>query len=143
MEQTSKQIILSFEVKNQVYDCIELAIFNCPEWHMNASRINVYSDTSFRPERSNVSLGIDEANYSLSNTSCDYLLKFYVSFVPINSSYFNIVFPAHTSENFVFLGEVSFLSGTGDCEQRSPELIEKTIHRGRQDLTSKIKHNKL
>ena len=137
MKQSNKQITLSFEVENQVYDCVELAVFNCPERRlsMNASRINIYSDTSFRPEREVDSFGTNETSYFLSNTSCDYLVKFYVSFMPVNSSYFNIEFPALGSENYIFLGEVSFLSGAGDCEQYPPELIRKTIYR--QDSTGK------
>ena len=125
------QIILSFQVANQLYDCMELAVFNCPEgvW-MHMQRINIYRDTSFRRERVNDALGVNiKANQVLSNTSCDYLLKFYVSLMPeVNSSYFNIEFPSLTSDNYVFVGEVSFLTGAGDCEQWLPELIEITNH---------------
>ena len=118
----SLRIVLSFEVENQFYDCMKLVVFNCPENGVNASRINVYRDTSFRPERQDTSLGIAiKANHSLSNTSCDHLLKFYVSFMSVNSSYFNIEFPGRTSHNYVYVGEVSFLAGAGDCEQRPPE----------------------
>ena len=129
MEQSKiEQIVLSFEVENQVYNCIELSVFNCPLRHMTASRINIYSDKSFRPERVEASLGTNEVNYSLSNASCDYLVKFYVSFTSVNSSYFNIEFPALTSENSVFVGEVSFLTGADNCEQCPPELIETTYY---------------
>ena len=128
-QNSNEQITLSFEVENQTYDCVELAVFNCPQWHMNASRINIYSDTSFRPERQDESFGTSKINYSLSNTSCDYLVKFYVSFMPVNSSYFNIKFPGHSSENHVFVGEISFLSDAHDCEQWPPELIENTTYR--------------
>ena len=90
LSQSNKRIVLSFELENQVYDCVELAVVNCPQRHWNASMINIYSDTSFRPERMNDSLGTNvKADYVLSNTSCDYLVKFYVSFKPVNSSYFN------------------------------------------------------
>ena len=122
------RIVLSFEVENKFYDCMKLAVFNCPERAMNASRMNIHRDTSFRPEREDDSLGTNiTANHSLSNTSCDYLLKFYVSLMSeVNSSYFNIEFPSLKSENYVFVGEVSFLTGAGDCEQWPPELIETT-----------------
>ena len=127
MEQSStEQIVLSFEVENQVYNCIELAVFNCPEGGMSASRINIYSDAIFRPKNVDASLGTNKVNYSLSNTSCDYLVKFCVSFMSVNSSYFNIEFPALTSVNKVFVGEVSFLTGADNCEQCPPELIETT-----------------
>ena len=128
-------IVLSFEVENQSYNCIQLAVFNCPDENMNASRVNVYNDTLFRPERppirgeSTVSLGeIIKANHSLKNTSCDYLLKFYVSFMSeVTSTFFNIEFPAISSKvNHVFVGEVSFLSGAGDCEEWPIELIQTT-----------------
>ena len=127
---STEPIVLSFKVENQIYNvnCIELAVFNCPQGGMNATRINIYSDTSFRPEREDTSFGSNETNYFLSNTSCDYLVKFYVSFTPVNSSYFNIEFPAHTSENYVFLGEVSFLTGADNCEQYPPELIKTTYY---------------
>ena len=127
--QKSNTIVLSFEVTEfQFYDCLELAVFNCPQRNMDASRFNIYRDTSFRPNRMNELLGERiKKNHSLSNTSCDYLLKFYVSLMSeVNSSYFNIEFPSLTSENYVFVGEVSFLTGAGDCEQWPPELIETT-----------------
>ena len=131
MEQSAmEQIVLSFEVENEVYDCVELAVFNCPERHMSATRINIYSDTSFRPERDNETLGANIANYSLSNSSCEYLLKFYMSTIPkINSSYLNIVFPAFNSDNYVFVGEVAFLrTGSDNCSQQwPPQLIKETM----------------
>ena len=109
---------------------MELAVFNCPEMDMSASRLSIYQDNSFRPGRdfgeTENSFGTNIKNHSLNNASCDYLLKFYVSFMPVNSSYFNIEFPVLNSINYVFMGEVSFLTGAGDCEQWLPELIEKT-----------------
>ena len=135
----SERIVLSFELENQVYDCVELAVVNCPRWHWNASRVNIYSDTSFRPERENESLGTMKANYVLSNTSCDYLVKFYVSFMPVNASYFNIEFPASTSNNNVFVGEISFFSGADDCEKIwPPELIETAGYRSNSECMLNI-----
>ena len=124
-------IVLSFEVENQFYDCVELAVFNCPEKNMNASGFSIYQDSSFRPERQEASLGDNIiANHSLSNSSCDYLLRFYVSFMSeVKSSYFNIRFPNYTiieNISYVFVGEVSFLTGAHDCEKWPPELIETT-----------------
>ena len=129
----SESVVLSFEVENQVYDCVELAVFNCPKMNMTASRINIYRDASFRPNKNSTSLGTPIIlNYTLSNTSCNYLLKYYISITSnnITSSYFNIQFPplASDSVNYVFVGEVSFLTEVDDCEQWSPELIEATIY---------------
>ena len=113
-------IILSFEVMNQSYDCMELAVINCPQMNMNAARLSIYQDDSFRPGRdfgeTESSLGTNIKNHSLNNASCDHLVKFYVSFMPVNSSYFNIEFPMLNSTNYVFMGEVSFLTGASDCE---------------------------
>ena len=125
-KQVNTRIVLSFEVKNDFHDCMVLAVFNCPERDMNASRVSIYRDTSFRPERQTDSLGINIASYSLSDTSCDYLLKFYVNIMSeVNSSYYNIEFPA-LQQNYVFMGEVSFLTGADDCKQWPPELINET-----------------
>ena len=126
-------IVLSFEVMKQSYNCVELAVFNCPEMDMSASRLSIYQDDSFRPGRefgeTDSSMGTTiKLNHSLNNVSCNHLLKFYVSFMPVKSSYFNIEFPVLNSENYVFVGEVSFLTGAGDCEQCPPELIEKTYY---------------
>ena len=123
--------VLSFEVMNQSYDCVELAVFNCPQMNMSASRLGIYQDDSFRPGREfgeiDSSMGTAiKLNHSLNNVLCDHLLKFYVSFMPVKSSYFNIEFPVLNSINYMFMGEVLFLTGAGDCEQRLPELIEKT-----------------
>ena len=126
-------IVLSFEVENRSYDCMQLAIFNCPNKQMNASRVRVYRDTIFRPQRpplpnKTVPLGDMIKDHVLSNTSCIYLLKFYISFMSnVTTPYFNIEFPAFSSAlNYVLVGEVSFLSGTGGCEQWPTELIQTT-----------------
>ena len=123
-------IALSFEVMNQSYDCMELAVLICPEMNMSASRLSIDQDESFRPGRvfgkTDSSLGTDiKPNHSLNNASYDYPVKFYVRFMPVNSSYFNIEFPMLNSINYIIMGEVSFLTGADDCEQWPPELIEK------------------
>ena len=78
-------------------------MFNCPERNMNVSIVNIYRDTSFQPERKSDSLGINIARYSLSNTSCDYLLKFYVNITSeVNSSYYN-------NMSFLYYNEIMYL----------------------------------
>ena len=123
-------IVLSFEVENQSYDCMQLAVFNCPNEESNMN-VRVYSDTMFRPQRDGqdpVSLGDMIKDHFLSNTSCNYLLKFYVSFnmSNITTTFFNIEFPGFSRVKYVLVGEVSFLSGTGGCEQWPTELIQTT-----------------
>ena len=120
------RIILSFEVKSMTYDRVELAVFNCPEQGIYTPAVNVYVDTSFRPERDDDGTLINfNTNQSLLNTSCVHLIKFCVQFSGGESvSYVNLEFPFQTNSNssFVFLGEVTFLNGGADpCGP--PELI--------------------
>ena len=119
------RIILSFEVEHNTYDRVELAVFNCPERGIYTPVVNVYIDTSFRPERDGANLGFFNTNQSLLSTSCDHLIKFCVQFFGgVSAPYFNLEFPYQTNSNpsFVFLGEVTFLhNGAESCGP--PELI--------------------
>ena len=107
------RIVLSFEVEPTSYNHMELAVFNCPERGINTPVVNVYVDTSFRPERvDDGTLTNFNTNQSLLNTSCDHLIKFCVEFSGgISVPYFNLEFPYQTNSNssFVFLGEITFL----------------------------------
>ena len=126
-ESGTAKIILSFEVEHNTYDRVELTVFNCPEQNIYTPVLNVYFDTSFRPERNNSSLGTAVvANHTLLNTSCNYLLKYCVEFSDaISSRYLNLEFPYQDMYNysrFVFLGEVTFLNDSNPCDP--PELIQ-------------------
>ena len=73
----TNSIVVSFDVQPATYDCVELAVFNCPERGIYAPSVIVYVDTgSFLPERSSDNLGFQNTIKNLSGTSCDYLLKF-------------------------------------------------------------------
>ena len=120
------RIILSFEVEHTNHDRVELTVFNCPGRSINTPVVNVYVDTSFRPAsaNSNSTLTNMVTNQSLLNMSCDHLIKFCVDFNSgVSSPYFNLEFPYQMNSNseFVFLGEVTFLSDSIDCGP--PELI--------------------
>ena len=120
------RIVMSFELEDTNHDRIELSVFNCPLFRINTPQINVYFDSSFRPLREmDRSFGTSNINVSLSNTSCDYLLKFCVKYANVESSRFvNLEFPFVEGANNsrVFVGEVTFVNG-GDAPCGPPELI--------------------
>ena len=78
------RIIVSFEVDSDSHDRMELAVFNCPEMEISLPLVNVYFDSSFRPndDRSgfNQSLGNLNLQLQLTSTSCDRLLVFCVQY---------------------------------------------------------------
>ena len=61
------RIILSFEVDSDNHDRMELAVFNCPEMGISLPMVDVYFDSSFRPDRSGSELG----NLNLIATTTD------------------------------------------------------------------------
>ena len=117
------RIILSFEVEPLNHDCMELVVFNCPEHAIYTPIVNVYIDTSFNPKH----LGRITITKSLSNTSCDHLIRFCVDFQgAVSVTAFDLEFPYQNGSNFVFLAEVTFLDGGAEpCSP--PELITLPI----------------
>ena len=111
------RLIIPFELKDSNHDRVELAVFNCPALKINAPSINVYLDTSFRAGRANRSDGTLNTNLVMQNTSCDQLLIFCVKYSGgMSSRYINLEFPfvSDAVSNLVFLGEVTFLNGSGE-----------------------------
>ena len=111
------RLIIPFELEDSNHDRVELAVFNCPALRINAPSVNVYFDTSFRVGRANRSNGTLNTNQVMQNTSCDQLLIFCVEYSGgMSSRYINIEFPfvSDAVSNFVFLGEVTFLNGSGE-----------------------------
>ena len=114
------RIILSFEVDSMDHDRMELAVFNCPIMDINSPMVDIYFDSSFRPDRigTNQPLGNFDTESQLVGTSCDHLLLFCVKYntsvdAPSPTHYINLVFPgaSETWSKYVFLGEVTFLKG--------------------------------
>ena len=114
------RIILSFEVDSMDHDHMELAVFNCPDTGINSSMVDIYFDSSFRPDRisMNQPLGNFSTESQLVGTSCDHLFVFCVKYntsvdAPSPTHYINLVFPraSQTESKYVFLGEVTFLKG--------------------------------
>ena len=122
----TSRIFMSFELQDTNHDRIELSVFNCLQFWINAPQVNVYFDSSFRPPREmDRSFGTLNINVSLSDSSCDYLYKFCVRYTGEGSSRFiNLEFPfeAGANNSRVFVGEVTFVNGDGSpCGP--PELI--------------------
>ena len=89
------------------------------------SIVNVYIDTTFNPEHlSNFQVATTK---SLSNTSCNHLIRFCVDFQgAVSVTAFDLEFPYQNGSNFVFLAEVTFLDGGAEpCSP--PELITLPI----------------
>ena len=45
------RIVLSFEVDSMDHDHMELAVFNCPDIGIDSPMVDIYFDSSFRPDR--------------------------------------------------------------------------------------------
>ena len=123
------RIIVSFEVDGDNHDCMELAVFNCPEMGISLPSVNIYFDSSFRHDRNsfNQSLGNLNLQSQLMGTSCDHLLVFCVQYSSAVSPtrYINLEFPFtnNTDSTYVFLGEVTFLNGgSKPCDPTMPRL---------------------
>ena len=119
-------VSLSFQVgfETNVHDRLELVVFNCPQRGISAPVVEIYVDTSFRPEMEGFQFS--QGSVSLQNTSCDHLLKFCVKFgVRLSTLYYTITFPYQTNSSYIFLGEVTFLNADEDepCDPDAPEII--------------------
>ena len=125
------RIIVSFELEDSNQDRVELAVFNCPELGINAPSIDVYFDTSFRAGRLDRGVGTLNRNLVMQNTSCDHLLVFCVEYSGgVSSRYINLEFPfvSGVVSNFVFLGGITFLNGSGEpCSP--PRLVTEAVTR--------------
>ena len=123
------RIVTSFELEDINHDRVELAVLNCPEMGINAPSVNVYFDTSFRAGGTDRGVGTLNSNHVMQNTSCDQLLVFCVEYSGgMSSRYMNLEFPfvSGAVSNFVFLGEVTFLNGSGEpCSP--PRLITEVV----------------
>ena len=124
-------IRLSFELDSVDHDRMELAVFNCPAMSINLPMLNVYFDSSFRPDRvqnnDTPDLGNLAVEAQIMNTSCDHLLVFCVKYNPtqLPTQFINLEIPHNSSGAFVFLGEVTFLNGGNKpCNLTMPEAVK-------------------
>ena len=121
-------IRLSFELDSDNHDRMELAVFNCPEMGISLSMLSVHFDSSFRPDRvRNYDFGNLTVEAQIMNTSCDHLLVFCVKYNTTQppTRFINLEIPATSSENYVFLGEVTFFNGGNkSCDLAMPKAIK-------------------
>ena len=124
------RIILSFEVDSDNHDRMELVVFNCPGMGISLPIVDIYFDSSFRPDRSGSELGNLNLQQQLMGTSCDHLLVFCVQYSQTDAAsptrYINLEFPPSNiiNSDFVFLGEVTFLNGGSEpCDPTMPITI--------------------
>ena len=113
---------LSFELDSANHDCMELAVFNCPEMGISLSSVRIYFDESFRPDRNDGTLGMLIMEPQLMSTSCDQLLVYCVKYNTTQSPtrFINLEIPTNSSANHVFLGELTFLNGGNEpCDLSS------------------------
>ena len=106
-------IRLSFEVNSSNHDRMELAVFNCPKMGISLPPVGVYFDESFRPDRNDSTLGTFIMESQLMATSCKSLVVFCVKYDTTQppTRFINLEILNNTSEDYVFLGEVTFLNG--------------------------------
>ena len=130
------RIILSLEVDSMDHDRMELAIFNCPNMGIDSPMVDIYFDSSFRPDRigSGQPLGNLSTESPLVGTSCDHLLVYCVKYntsvdAPPPTNNINLVFPgaSETGSKYVFLGEVTFLKGGDESYDPTPKPGKLTI----------------
>ena len=120
-------IRLSFEVNSSNHDRMELAVFNCPEKGISLSSVRVYFDESFRPDRDDSTLGTFIMESQLMATSCNSLVVFCVKYDTTQppTRFINLEILNSTSEDYVFLGEVTFLNGGNESCYLSSTLPGK------------------
>ena len=117
-------VSLTFQVSSETvdHDRLELVVFNCPQLGIHTPVVEIYVKTSF------VSPGFRffHTRMSLRTTSCDHLLKFCLKFEgTLSTKYYTLHFPYQSNSNYIFLGEVTFLSADRDvpCDIGAPEII--------------------
>ena len=111
-----------------VHDSVLLTVFKCPQQGIYAPAVNVYADSSLRPEITG-SLPANRfiTNETLTATSCDHLIKFCVNFrSALSLPYYILEFPYQTNSDFVFLNEVTF-SNLGGANCPPPDLVTVAV----------------
>ena len=115
------RIVVSFEFPIASRNRLELAVFNCPQLGIYAPQVSVYVAS-----QTNVDLNMI-ADMTISQVSCEHLLKFCVELGGAGVPNLNLVFPYQNNSDFVFLGEVTFLIDPSDFQCDPPELITMTL----------------
>ena len=118
------QIVVSVEIPRVNHNRMELTVFNCPQLGIYTPQVIVYITNSLSANAINLQMA---ANVTLSEVSCEYLWRFCIAF-GVSVPNINLVFPYQNNSDFVFLGEVTFLSDPDPMSLcGAPELITMRV----------------
>ena len=115
------RIVVSFEFSISSRNRLELAVFNCPQLGIYAPQVSVYIANPMNIDLTRIT------EMTISQVSCDHLLKFCVELGGASVPYLNLVFPYQNNSDFVFLGEVTFLNDPVNNQCDPPELITMQV----------------
>ena len=110
---------------------VEVVMFNCPEWGISVTTIQLYSATSTSGNRN------FQTSISPTTTSCDSLVRVCIYYtVSSTRPVLILVFYTHSTFNWVHLAEVTFYASGSTCQsdttpttqqmntpQTTPEMI--------------------
>ena len=96
---------------------VELVLFNCQEWSIFASDINIYTSTTSFPQSGPASPGVLVGNRMLDNrvNSCENVYKVCVSLPGVPAPIYYIVFPRTANAGRVYLAETIFYTDDYVC----------------------------
>ena len=96
---------------------VELVLFNCQEWSIFASQINIYTSTTSFPQSDPASLGILAGSRLFPNgvNSCENLFRVCVSLSGAQLPTYYIVFPRAAGSGRVYLAETIFYTDYSVC----------------------------
>ena len=113
----TNRIVVSFEFPIASRNRLELAVFNCPQLGIYAPQVSFYVANAMNVDLNRI------ADVTISQVSCDHLLKFCVELGGASVPNLNLVFPYQNNSDFVFLGEVTFLNDPMNNQCDPPEMI--------------------
>ena len=96
---------------------VELVLFNCQEWSIFASGIDIYTSTTGFPQSDPVSLSVLVGSRMLDNrvNSCENVYRVCVSLSGVQAPIYYIVFPRAAGSDWVYLAETIFYNDTSTC----------------------------
>ena len=98
---------------------VELVMFNCPQWSIRASSIEIYANTAAAnfPRSDPASVGVNVGSRLFSNgvNSCENLYRVCVSLSGARVPTYYIVFPRTANSGRVYLAETIFYNDTSSC----------------------------
>ena len=96
---------------------VELVLFNCQEWSIFASDINIYTSTTSFLQSDPASPGVLVGSRMLDNrdNSCENVYRVCVSLLGVPAPIYYIVFPRTAGSDWVYLAETIFYTDDFVC----------------------------